>query len=132
MNIHKVAALLFVLMAGTLAYAVTSLSIPSNFNIVASPLNISSNLASLEFGNIIQGEFKSMPFTITNSGGTPATLQCTIQDPTLTDGVELTLSACTGEVVSANGGTLVVTATLTASTTATTGPGTITVEISAA
>src|SRR3990170_4411659 len=120
MNIHKAAALLFVLMAGTLAYAVTSLSIPSNFNIV-SPLNISSNLASLEFGSVSQGGFKSLPFTITNAGGTPATLQCTIQDPAPADGVTLTLDACTGQVVPANGGTLIVTATLTASTTATLG-----------
>ena len=72
MNIHKVAALLFVLMAGTLAYAVTNLSIPTSFNVIA-PSSLSANPSSLAFGDIVQGGSGTQTFTLINNGGVTAT-----------------------------------------------------------
>ena len=77
MNVHKIAALVFVLMTGTLAYAVTSLSIPTSFNVIA-PSSLSANPSSLAFGDIVQGGSGTQTFTLTNTGGSTATgIVCT-------------------------------------------------------
>jgi len=92
MNIHKAAALLFVLMAGTLAYAVSSLSIPTSFNVIA-PSSLSASPSSLAFGNIVQGNSGMQTFTLTNTGGvTAASIVCGSSgfDPAIT----ITISGC--------------------------------------
>lgn len=77
MNIHRVAIVLFVLMTGTLAYAVFNLDIPGSFNVVT-PAAVTSNPASLSFGDIVQGGFATQTFTLTNNGGATATnIVCT-------------------------------------------------------
>ena len=51
MNVHKAAALLFVLMAGTLAYAVTTLTIPP-VTVPATPTSSSCNGSLVQTGPI--------------------------------------------------------------------------------
>src|SRR3990167_10077356 len=92
MNTHKEAALLFVLMAGTLAYAAGNLSIPTSFNVVA-PSSLSASPLSLAFGDIVQDGSGTQTFTLTNTGGVTATsIVCSSSgfDPAVT----VTITGC--------------------------------------
>src|SRR3990167_9357917 len=92
MNIHKAAALLFVLMTGTLAYAVSTLSISSTFNVIT-PSSLSSSPSSLSFGDIVQGGSATQTFTLTNNGGSTATgISCTSQGFAI--GITVAITAC--------------------------------------
>ena len=118
MNIHKVAALLFVLMAGTLAYAVSQLLIPLDFT-VTTAATVTSTPASLSLGNILQGETRNENIVLTNSGtGTAFGLACSTSGvPT---GISVTYTGCSGNL--APGASVIVTVTITVASTVPPGP----------